>query len=364
MDRIVFGLVGTGWRADFYRRIALLAPERFGVAAILTRSPERAHDLEVAGGPRVHRDLGDFLATPMDFAVVSVKRGHALPYLDALARAGMPALCETPPAIAVEELDGLWLRHLGSRIQVAEQYFLSPLYAAWLRAVEAGLLGEVGAVSLSAVHGYHAASLFRKFLGLGPGPFTVTGRSHSLPLVATMGREGFDFSGRLMEIRRDRLTIEFAGGGLAFYDFTHAQYHSTIRTRQLNIQGTRGEIDDLSIRYLKPDNTAVHECLDREDLGVYGIQGWAHRGLRLGERELYRNPLGNARLNDDEIAVATCLLRMKRYLDTGEPFYALQEALEDTYISLMMERAIAETGTIVASTPRPWSSSPETRVGT
>ena len=44
-----------------------------------------------------------------------------------------------------------------------------------------------------------------------------------------------------------------------------------------------------------------------------------------------KTPFPNARLNDDEIAVATCMLKMKEYLDTGTDFYSLQDALQDMY---------------------------------
>ena len=79
-------------------------------------------------------------------------------------------------------------------------------------------------------------------------------------------------------------------------------------------------------------NIPVTEQLNRIDLGVYNNQEWSHYGIMLGEEFLYRNPFGNARLNDDEIAVATCMMKMADYLENGIEFYSLKEALQDVYL--------------------------------
>jgi len=58
-------------------------------------------------------------------------------------------------------------------------------------------------------------------------------------------------------------------------------------------------------------------------------------------------------LSDDEIAVATCLRSMGRYLDTGESFYSLAEASQDHYLSLMMDEA-TRSGRILESSDQVW----------
>ena len=106
------------------------------------------------------------------------------------------------------------------------------------------------------------------------------------------------------------------------------------------MQGVRGEIDDMVIRYLTDENIPVTQELNRIDLGVYNNQEWSHFGIMLGEEFLYKTPFINARLNDDEIAVATCMKKMKEYLDTGKDFYSLRDALQDMYFCLKMEEAM------------------------
>ena len=109
----------------------------------------------------------------------------------------------------------------------------------------------------------------------------------------------------------------------AFFNFSDpAQYHSFIRTRQLNIQGERGEIDDLTIRYLTEENIPVTQEINRIDLGVYGNQEWSHFAIMLGEKFLYKTPFVNARLNDDEIAVGSLLMGMHEYLKNGKNLFS------------------------------------------
>ena len=68
------------------------------------------------------------------------------------------------------------------------------------------------------------------------------------------------------------------------------------------------------------------------------------------ESMVYENPFYPARLNDDEIAVASSLKAMKEYVETGKEFYPLKEALQDTYLSFAMEGAAAGGETVTTKT--------------
>lgn len=357
MTKIRFALIGWGWRAQFYYRIAKLVPACFELTTVLCRSKEKGEAIAREFGVNPVYSLEDVLADAPDFVVLCIKRGHVSEYLKTLIERQIPVLAETPPAETVEELSSLWetCAFTGAKVQVAEQYIYQPLYAAWYQVIQAGLLGEIQNINLSSLHGYHGVSIIRMFLGVGYEHCTVRGKQYTFRLTETLARDGEVFDGKIIPSTRNRLTLEFDGGKVAFFDFSDpAQYHSFIRTRQLNVQGTRGEIDDLTIRYLADGNIPVSQSLNRIDMGVYNNQEWAHKAIFLGERKLYENPFPCARLNDDELAVATCLTGMKRYLDTGEEVYSLRDALQDTYLSLLMDEAMAAAGTPVRSRAMPW----------
>lgn len=351
-----FIVIGYGWRADFFYRIARAVPEEFEVCAGVLRTEERAVQVAAEKGVFATSNLEEALATKPDFAVLCVPRSIVKEYLGRLMERGVPVLCETPPGQSVRELSELWkeVQLKKGKVQVAEQYFLQPYYAAVTEIVRAGYLGEVSNVTLSALHGYHAISIFRKLLGIGYENCSIRGQSFSFDVTATNSRSGFDCSGRIITADRIISILEFENGKTAFFDFSGEQYFSLIRTRRWNIQGVRGEINDNTVRFLTEKNMPVEQTLNRMDVGINNNKEWAHRGIMFLDRMVYENPFYPARLNDDEIAVASCLKAMKEYVETGKEFYPLQEALQDTYLAFVMEEA-ADSGDTVHTKTQAWA---------
>lgn len=361
MRRCSFSLIGAGYRAGYFARVAAAIPDLFELRGVLGQNPERAESFAGKFGVRRCQSLDELLKLHADFVVVCVSRGQALGYLMELIEKDVPILCETPPGETEDALLRLWeeASRRKARIDVAEQYFLQPLYAAWYEAIKQGMIGPVENISLSALHGYHGVSIIRRFLGVGMEGCRIHGERHQFSAVRTSARDGVKRDGEITPYDRDRLSFVFDSGKVGFFDFASIQYHSFIRTRQLNVQGQRGEIDDLEIRCLGEDNLPLYLPLCRHDRGRYdGVQHALHH-LTLGERLLYANPFPDARLNDDELAVASCLSGMQGYLETGKPFYGLAEALQDSYLSLLMDEALATPYQEVRSKRMPWAESRE-----
>lgn len=353
--KINFILIGYGWRADFFFRIAKALPEQFQIKAVVSRTKERAEEIKKKHEVYATENLEEALKTKPDFVVLCVPRQIVEEYLETLMKKEIPVLCETPPGKSIEELNRLWImkEEYHGRVQIIEQYFLQPLYATWLNVIKKGLIGEVSNIMLSALHGYHAVSIFRKFLGIQYENCIISGRKFTFDVTSTNSRAGLDTSGSIIKANRNLVALEFENGKVALLDFMGEQYFSLIRTRRLNVQGVRGEINDLTIRYLNDKNIGVTMDLNRIDLGVYNNSHWSLEGIMLGSDFIYENPFQLARLNDDEIAVADCLRRMKHFVDTGEEFYSLKEALQDTYLSFLMDDA-AEYGKTIQSERQIW----------
>lgn len=349
-------VIGWGWRADFFYRIAKALPDEFIITAAVLRTKERAAEAKEKYGVFATDSLEEALATKPDYALLCIPRDGVADYLVELMKRQVPVLCETPPAKDLSELNALWenKKKYEGKVQIVEQYFLQPYYAALLDIVEQGVIGEVSNITLSALHGYHAVSIFRKMLGVGMEHASIRASRFSFPVTDTNSRQGITTAGEVKMADRSMAVLEFVNKKTAFLDFAGEQYFSLIRTRRLNIQGLRGEINDMTVRYLDKNNEAFCKDLVRLDDGLYNNSGWTHRGIQFGEQFVYRNPFYGARLNDDEIAVADCMRRMKQYVDTGKDFYPLREALQDTYLSFMIEEA-AESGAAITTAKQAWT---------
>jgi predicted dehydrogenase len=290
------------------------------------------------------------------FVVVSVPWAVTPVMIRHLHERGMPALAETPPAPDLEGLIALHeMTEAGAKVQVAEQYQFQPLHAVRLRLARTGRLGTVSQVQVSAAHGYHGMNLIRGLLGVGFENAVISAREFVSPIVASPTRSGPPTEERVVDSRQVIAHLDF-GGKLAVYDFTGDQYFSYVRAPRVLVRGERGEIKDREVRYLHDYRTPVELEFRRVDAGRYGnLEGYFHKGVLAGAEWVYRNPFVPARLTDDEIAVATCLERMTKYVEGGPSFCSLAEASQDHYLSLLIDEAV-RTGRPVESRHQPWAS--------
>lgn len=357
MDKIKFVLWGYGWRADFFHRIAQALPDVFEIASWVVRTEERALDVNKRTGVFATSNLSEALAKPHDFTVLCVPRDYVKENLFKLIDVNEPILCETPPSKSEQEMEELWAyssKH-SARIQVLEQYFLQPFYVSMLNLVKSNVLGDVTNVTLSALHGYHATSMFRKVLNIGGETCTIAGNKFDFDVCKADGRGGPVYNGKIEKEERGFASLEFSNGKVAFFDFMFEQYFSPIRTRRINIQGTRGECNDFTVRFLNKENKPITAEMTSFE-GVYNPSDISLRGLMFMDKQLYENPLPNTRLTDDELSMAHGLIKMKNYVTTNLPFYSLADALQDTYISFKMEEAI-NNKCIIKTEEKLWANS-------
>lgn len=356
MAPIDFAIVGGGWRAEFFLRIARALPDRFHISGMVVRDAVKGSALTTAWGVPTHRDLDALLkASKPSFVIVSVPQPVAPGLIAELAARNLPILTETPPAPTLQGLLDLWaLVAKGAKIQVAEQYIYQPLHAARLALARSGKLGKVSFTHVSSCHGYHGTSLIRHFLGIGFENATVTGRAFESEIVAGPGRAGPPAEEKLGKSRQVIAELDF-GHRFGVYDFTGDQYFSWVRSLSVLVRGSRGEIRDTRLRYLVDYLTPVEAELLRQDKGPNGnLEGLWHKGIIAGSEWVYRNPFPYAPLSDDEVAIATTLAGMQRYVETGEDIYNFAEAAQDQMLSLAIDEAV-KTGRPVTTTTQPWA---------
>ncbi len=354
LSKIKYAIIGNGYRAMAFLRVGLALPEQFEITSVLFRNPEKASEFSKIYNIPTSLTIKECLRAKPDFVVIAIGRDANPDMITKLIPYDIPMLVETPPAVDYDSLITLWenAKFNNSKIQVAEQYFLHPLYQARLRVLEKNILGELSNLNISWAHDYHGVSLIRKLLDVGFETAQIYGKNYQFPVTVTDSRNGIRTDGDNITVNRARCTFEFESGKVAFYDFaSDVQYRSKIRTRHLNIQGVRGEIDDLTVRSLTSDNQPLVQTFEiTEDINTMSTYS-----INLGNECLYTNPFVHARFTDDEIAIANCLLGMHEYILTGKDFYSFAEGCQDTYFYILMQEALKQPNIPIQTKVQPWN---------
>lgn len=352
MKPISFGIIGGGWRAEYYLRIAQQLPHLFHIAGVYVRSPEKREAFKQKWNnvPLYHSVEEAVINNKQQFIVLSISKMNAARMLLELGRYPVPILAETPPAATIEQLNCL-ARELNSfkHIQIAEQYIYQPSQTAKLNIIDSGLIGDVNHVQVSLAHGYHAINLLRKWLNVQAEPCTITAIRHSAPVVEGPGRNYMPSEEKLVYSQHDLAIWQFAGGKSALYDFCREQYFSPLRQPRSLIRGTKGEIISNQISWTPSPGKYCSSSLTPKITGLSGqIEPLAVQGIQFEGNWLYENPFYPAALSDEEIAIAQVLLNMNDFVNSGTSFYSLQEALIDTYLSLKLEQALLSNQPVTA----------------
>lgn len=345
--KYTFVIVGSGWRALHYVRIAKALPHIFELGAMLCRSKNKAEKLHRQYDIHTTTSIDECIDLKPDFVVVAVSRASIVTVSSGWMQRGFPVLCETPVAERREDAWGLRrLLQRGGRLTVAEQYTRYPINSALIKLIRSGVIGEAVYAYVSLAHDYHGASLIRGFLGLRCDiGYTIQGREFEFPTTETMNRYEKFTDGRTCMKKRALKLFSFENGKVALYDFDSEQYHSSIRANMLKIQGQRGEIQGETVRYLDKANEPHLDSLTIESRMVHRASEIQFmREVREIERitfcgeVLYEAPFGLCGLSEDETAMATLMWETGEYVKgRGENPYPFDEAVTDVEMGLKMK---------------------------
>lgn len=352
-------VVGGGWRAESYLRLAAVFPDRFRVTASVVRSDEtRARVAEQWGVPGVDTVKEAIAAERPDFVVTAVPWAASPTITQEAVALEVPVLSETPPAPDVPGLVELWSRVGPSGlVQVAEQYPLYPGHAARLRIIEKGVLGTVSNVQVSSTHQYHAVALIRAMLGVGFEDAAVSAFRSAFDLANPITRAGW--TGDLTAHRSWSILAhyDFGAGRTGLYDFTDNQWHNELRSNRVLVRGSLGELVTNHVVHAPDAVTVLESDLVRRQTGVdMNLEGFDLDHITFEGDVVYRNPWQGGRVADDEIAVATLLRRTGAWARGAGPApYPLAEACQDHMLALAIDDSLASGGT-VRTTRQVWAS--------
>jgi predicted dehydrogenase len=351
------GIVGNGWRAQFFQRSAAALPGSLRVAGVATHSARTAETVARDWHQPTFGSVAELVrAEHPDFLIVSVPRDVAPALIEESVELGIPVLTETPPAPDLAGLVALWERVGASGlVQVAEQYRMMPGHAARLELLARGIIGERTSAHVSSTHDYHGISMIRGFLGVGLEPADVNAHSFTAPLADPLHRDGWTDDDTPKPAANLIATVDF-GGAMGLYDFTDNQWHNQLRSRRVLVRGTVGELSNDAVVRLAPGHTYVHSSITRRQIGYdLDLDGYDTDHLSFDGTVLWRNPFAGSRFSDEEVAIATLLTRMGAFARGDGPApYSLAEGSQDHAIALAMHESV-HTGTTVHVPRQPWA---------
>jgi predicted dehydrogenase len=356
-DPTTFALIGSGWRSEFFLRLARTAPERFRCAGVVTRTSARGDEVTAKWGVPTFQQL-DALGKHVrpELVIPAVPWPDMPNAIRSLVADGFRVLAETPPAPDLDGLRSLW-SEVGSTgmVQVAEQYTLMPAHAASLALVREGVIGDATSVQISSTHLYHAVSLIRHLLAVGFEQATVSAREFTAPLVDPLTPSGWTDDPTPKPATTTLATVDF-GGRCGLYDFTDNQWWNPLRSRRILIRGSLGEIvDDRVIRMLDPRTPVESQTVRRRSGVDLNLEGNDLQQITFEGRVIYRNAFEGYRFSEDDIAVATILEAAGAWArEEGPPPYPLAEGLQDHLISLAIGQS-ARTGQDVVVAREAWA---------
>jgi predicted dehydrogenase len=352
-------IIGAGWRAEFFIRIAQLLPEKFEIVGVVARKDEVQSALAEKYGVQTYSSISQLLSkSKPDYAISSVSWDSNPSVVEELVSGGVYVLCETPPAPTVEGLQKLWAA-VGSSgmVQVAEQYLSLPGHSSRLAITNSGVIGDVTSVELSSTHGYHAVSIMRGFLHSGFEPTTVTTQQFEAPLVDPLSRGGWnsDMSPRIAKTTISLL--DFGSGKSGIYNFVDNQWHNQLRHRRIVVRGSKGELVDNAVIRLTQGPAITTSRIERYQLGYdLNLDGFDTEHLSFDGQVVFKNPFTGLRFMDEEIAIATLMVQMADWINgNAKAPYPLSEASQDHLVSLAIDESIA-TGKSVTTRKQDWAS--------
>ncbi len=315
-----FIIIGGGWRAEFYLRIAKALPDLFRVSAICVRNKERAEYISKNFNVKVVSTIEDALKSPFDFIVNCINKDDISDLSEALADRGYYVLAETPVTKPQDK------NHNYDKIQVAEQFHLKGTFCALKKIILSGIIGDVVHINMSVAHDYHAMSLIRFLLDDYEVPKLLGNFSLNDKMLESNGRCGV-LTHKEVKDKTQTIKIYQFKNATAIYDYNIEQYFSPIRNDRILIRGTKGEIENNQVRYFNENNEFVLSDIKHLTSGL--LDGFYNDKITFENKVLFDFPFKEARLSEEETAIAQCLIDMKNYIETGKELYSYEKAYID-----------------------------------
>ena len=353
MSRLRVAIVGAGKRTDYlYCPLVKTLRDDLELVGISGRRLEAAAALGAKYGAAPYDDLDRLVAeTRPDLLIVAVRNAANGPVGREVAAYGLPMLQETPIANDLADADAIieLMRRANAPIEVAEQYYRRPLERIKRALIDAGVVGQVNVACNDELgHAYHGISLVRSYIG-----FDVPIASVSMVRRQFGVQAHHNWLGGAPHEQEywEHGVIQFATGAIGVFDWTTIGYGSSLRwQRSTRFFASAGMAVGDEVTRLSPDGKHREAIrLERRIHNVGGMETLAEVVAHTDPQLVWRNPFAAYYMDDEMIAVGSCLLSLVKAVRTGcAPEYGPANARIDQAVYLAMRRSAEEGGAPVS----------------
>ncbi|MDR2822592.1 MAG: hypothetical protein LBV58_03480 [Acholeplasmatales bacterium] len=322
-------ILGSGFRAEFYIRILLAYSNIFSLEYVLCHRSEKCMEISNKYGVKTTLDKELCLELKPHFVINAVSKPNIFEMTMFFLENNIPVLSETGGIYSDSQLEFLanFIKTRKSIFLIAEQYFLYPLIQGYKKIIDLGFIGDVTSVNSLYCHDYHSFCLI-KFLLSDSNPSSILAYSTKSNVTKTSSREGLLFDGEIVPAKRTNFILNFRDS-IATHSFLDVSYRSTIRKRSINIEGLRGLIDNLEVRYLDHKNITQVEKIEIRDETCYFL-----------DKVLSENKYFSTLKSEEESSIANYIFNMLECINGGIPIYDPLDALHDVYLTNILNKAL------------------------
>lgn len=349
MEKIRFAVIGSGWRSLFYLRIARALPEIFEVACVKVRNEEKKRFIQDNYGFNVVMSDEQVFALRPDFCVIAVFKAELSEVSRYYLEHGMSVLCETPLTLDAAKLESFkkFLSGGNYHFMTAEQYYLYPRYAALIKVLDSGIIGNRNFLRMGICHEYHGFSLARRILGSKGFFKPVFAKRQEYQIRQTYTRYERFTDQSMKKNHREVVYYESEDGRVMLEDFTPECYRSPIRPVSFNVEGEKGSCRDFVFYYLD-DSNDVHTVplevesrkVHREDINPVQQDIEVVDRITFNGETVFESRFPGAVLSEDEYAIACVMQNMKRCSEGKGEAYPFELSCLDAENTLLLYKEL------------------------
>ena len=349
-ERIRIVIIGTGKRSSYlYGPLLGILKDEVEFVGVWGRSENKARKL----GDEFHVPWFTNMEQLIDktlpqAAIVNVAYDANGEVGRRVIESGLHVLLETPIAHQLIDADAIisGAKERNLKVEVAEQYYRRPMERLKHMLIQAGVFGQVNTAYNDFMgHGYHGMSLIRSYIGFEIPIISVNGATAQYQTAPHYAWISGSHGPR--QENWEQAVLHFNDNRLGVFNWTDIAYDSPLRwLRSTKFFAEKGMATGDRLTVLTPDGKdpqpiEIERCIHN----IGGMETLSELVAHTKPEIVWRNPFRAYYMDDEMIAVASCLMSLVLAIRQDiQPEYGPEQARLDQEATLAMYASALQGG--------------------